>query len=44
LALAGGGRPPRPVAVPPRREGSFDFLRIPAVWMCFAFFFFYAMA
>jgi MFS family permease len=26
------------------REGAFDFLRIPAVWMCFAFFFFYAMA
>ena len=25
-------------------EGNFDFLRIPAVWMCFAFFFFYAMA
>ena len=25
-------------------EGSLDFLRIPAVWMCFAFFFFYAMA
>lgn len=25
-------------------EGPFDFLRIPAVWMCFAFFFFYAMA
>ena len=25
-------------------EGTFDFLRIPAVWMCFAFFFFYAMA
>lgn len=24
--------------------GEFDFLRIPAVWMCFAFFFFYAMA
>lgn len=24
--------------------GSLDFLRIPAVWMCFAFFFFYAMA
>ena len=23
---------------------SLDFLRIPAVWMCFAFFFFYAMA
>jgi predicted MFS family arabinose efflux permease len=30
------------VAVAP--EGPFDFLRIPAVWMCFAFFFFYAMA
>jgi MFS family permease len=26
------------------REGALDFLRIPAVWMCFAFFFFYAMA
>jgi MFS transporter, FSR family, fosmidomycin resistance protein len=25
-------------------NGSFDFLAIPAVWMCFAFFFFYAMA
>ena len=24
--------------------GSLDFLKIPAVWMCFAFFFFYAMA
>jgi MFS transporter, FSR family, fosmidomycin resistance protein len=23
-------------------EGRFDFLRIPAVWMCFGFFFFYA--
>lgn len=26
------------------RDGDLDFLRIPAVWMCFAFFFFYAMA
>ena len=26
-----------------RAEGSFDFLRIPAVWMCFGFFFFYAV-
>jgi len=25
-------------------EGSLSFLKIPAVWMCFAFFFFYAMA
>jgi MFS transporter, FSR family, fosmidomycin resistance protein len=24
-------------------EGNLDFLRIPAVWMCFAFFFFYAV-
>ncbi len=28
----------------PPTEGTFDFLRIPAVWMCFGFFFFYAMA
>ncbi|MEO8250401.1 MAG: MFS transporter [Burkholderiales bacterium] len=27
----------------PVAEGTFDFLRIPAVWMCFGFFFFYAM-
>ena len=40
-----------PVAAPTATEktnaqagGSLDFLRIPAVWMCFAFFFFYAMA
>jgi len=26
-----------------RDEGNFDFLRIPAVWMCFAFFFVYAV-
>ncbi len=25
-------------------DGSFGFLRIPAVWMCFGFFFFYAVA
>ena len=25
-------------------EGSFDFLRIPSVWMCFGFFLFYAVA
>ena len=24
------------------REGNFDFLKIPAVWMCFGFFFFFA--
>ena len=26
-----------------RAEGNFDFLQIPAVWMCFGFFFFYAL-
>ena len=28
----------------PHEAGSLDFLRIPAVWMCFGFFFLYAMA
>jgi len=28
---------------PARIGGEFDFLRIPAVWMCFGFFFFYAV-
>ena len=32
------------MAMPPAVEGSLAFLKIPAVWMCFAFFFFYAMA
>lgn len=36
--------PPLPAAAPSSAapEGSFDFLTIPAVWMCFGFFFFYA--
>jgi MFS family permease len=48
LALADA--PPAPTAAAksgapsPVAEGAFDFLRIPAVWMCFAFFFFYAGA
>jgi MFS family permease len=33
-----------PAAAAGPTEGLFDFLRIPAVWMCFGFFFFYAMA
>ncbi|MDB5957213.1 MFS transporter [Ramlibacter sp.] len=34
---------PRPAATgSTAQEGSFDFLRIPAVWMCFAFFLVYA--
>ena len=36
--------PVRKGAAAAPEEGKFDFLRIPAVWMCFAFFFFYAMA
>lgn len=41
--------PPLPRAAPgpahgPAAEGSLDFLKIPAVWMCFGFFFFYAGA
>lgn len=40
--------PPAPRAVPsaasaPAPDGSLAFLRIPAVWMCFSFFFFYAV-
>ena len=31
-------------AASPAGDGALDFLKIPAVWMCFAFFFFYAMA
>ena len=38
--------PSAPAAAAPgaRAEGRFDFLRIPSVWMCFGFFFFYAGA
>ena len=39
-AARGEASDPRPVPA----EGLFDFLRIPAVWMCFGFFFFYAIA
>jgi len=31
-------------AAPPAGDGSLDFLKIPAVWMCFGFFLFYAGA
>ncbi|MFD0666160.1 MFS transporter [Ramlibacter sp. MAHUQ-53] len=34
--------PARAPAAPPAWKGTFGFLRIPAVWMCFLFFFFYA--
>jgi FSR family fosmidomycin resistance protein-like MFS transporter len=39
-APAAGARPATGAA----GEGTFDFLRLPAVWMCFGFFFFYAGA
>lgn len=41
LVLAPAPRPAANAAA--AAPGSFDFLRIPAVWMCFAFFFFYAV-
>lgn len=45
LVLDDVARPPVAAgAAPVAAEGPFDFLRIPAVWMCFAFFFFYAAA
>ena len=34
---------PATSALPLRPEGALDFLRIPAVWMCFGFFFLYAI-
>lgn len=44
LVLAASA-PPKPGAQPAASSaGGLAFLRIPAVWMCFAFFFFYAMA
>ena len=51
LRLPDAAAPTRPAnaaapssQTPAASEGSLDFLRIPAVWMCFLFFFFYAMA
>ncbi len=39
-----GGAAVEPGTAAAAREGAFAFLRIPAVWMCFGFFFFYAGA
>ncbi len=45
LVLAPVAKKPEPaVGQVAQRDDSLDFLRIPAVWMCFAFFFFYAIA
>jgi predicted MFS family arabinose efflux permease len=35
--------PPAKTQAPGQKEGSLEFLKIPAVWMCFAFFFVYAI-
>lgn len=43
LPAAAPSSPAARVSGQARAEGSFDFLRIPAVWMCFAFFFLYAI-
>lgn len=40
---APGGLAPASSAAQATASGNFDFLRIPAVWMCFAFFFCYAI-
>ena len=44
LALDDIAASPKATAAKAAAGGSLDFLSIPAVWMCFAFFFFYAMA
>ena len=44
LALAAPTRPDGVHATPSPAEPGLAFLKMPAVWMCFAFFFFYAMA
>ena len=43
LQLEPAAPPPAP-APGTRAEGPYEFLRVPAVWMCFGFFFFYAGA
>ena len=49
LSLPSATTAPKPAAASSAKStgsaaGGLDFLRIPAVWMCFAFFLFYAMA
>ena len=44
LDMAPAGKPARAGAALAGGGGNLDFLRIPAVWMCFTFFLFYAMA
>lgn len=44
LDVAAARKPAGQGAAQPAGGGEFDFLRIPAVWMCFGFFLVYAMA
>jgi MFS transporter, FSR family, fosmidomycin resistance protein len=44
LTLAASAAPAQALSAGAPAEGSLDFLKLPAVWMCFAFFFFYAGA
>ena len=44
LAAAAPPTPPVGARVATKTAGDFDFLRLPAVWLCFGFFFFYAGA
>lgn len=43
IEMTSAAKPATATRAPPSRGGSFDFLTIPAVWMCFAFFFLYAV-
>jgi len=44
LTLPASAAPAQALSAGAPAEGSLDFLKLPAVWMCFAFFFFYAGA
>ena len=43
LSLAAAAAPPKAAGSAPRNGHAFDFLAIPAVWMCFGFFLLYAV-
>lgn len=43
IEMTSAARPMADPRTPLRRDGSFDFLAIPAVWVCFGFFFLYAV-
>ena len=43
VEMTSAARPASPSSAKPAVQGNFGFLAIPAVWMCFGFFFFYAV-